>query len=114
MSGWDILEIFLILLVLLGIMYLMLLALKKFFYSHETKGSKLYKMKVLSTQAIMPKKYVSIVKIQDKLYILGISDQSVNLIDKTDEIPEELMQNSVQETSPKSFFEQLKEYMGKR
>ena len=35
-------------------------------------------------KSILPKKFVSVVKFNDTVYLLGVSDQSVNLIDKLD------------------------------
>jgi flagellar protein FliO/FliZ len=60
----------------------MLSLLKKYFYSSEGKHPKLISIKVLANQILMPKKFLSVVKVRDKFYILGISDQSVTLIDK--------------------------------
>ena len=42
------------------------------------------RINILSTQAILPKKYVSVVQFNDTVYLFGVSDQSVNLIDKFD------------------------------
>lgn len=35
---------------------------------------------VVSVKSIMPKKYIAAVKVEDKLLILGISDNSINLL----------------------------------
>ncbi|MFA8341681.1 MAG: flagellar biosynthetic protein FliO [Rhodothermaceae bacterium] len=82
----DYLYMFFVLALLLGVMYLLLFLMKKYLYSFNSKGNKKIKMEVLNTQAILPKKFVSAVKINDKVYLLGISEQSVNLIDKLDDI----------------------------
>ena len=84
MSTWDIIQIFLILGAMAGIMYGMLFLVKKYLYSFEKKGGSDTRVQVLSTQTILPKKYVSIVRFNDWVYVLGVADQSVNLIDKVD------------------------------
>lgn len=81
----DFLYMFFVLGLLLGLMYLLLFLMKKYLYSFNSKVNKKIKMEVLNTQAILPKKFVSVVKINDKIYLLGISENSVNLIDKLDE-----------------------------
>ena len=42
------------------------------------------KINILSTQGIAPKKAVSVIKIKKKIYVLGVSDESITLIDKLD------------------------------
>lgn len=84
MKTWDIIQIFLILAIMMGVMYALLYFVKKYFYSFDKKGSADSRVSVLSTQLILPKKFVSVIKFNDKVYLLGVSDQSVNLIDKLD------------------------------
>ena len=43
------------------------------------------KINIISTQAILPKKYVSVIEFNNSVYLLGVSEQSVNLIDKYEE-----------------------------
>lgn len=84
MNTWDIIRIFLILAVMMGIMYGLLYLVKKYLYSFEKKGGSDSRVKVISTQAILPKKFVSVIEFNNTVYLLGVSDQSVNLIDKLD------------------------------
>ena len=85
MNTWDIIKIFLILGAMMGIMYALLYLVKKYFYSFEKKGGASTSVKVLSTQVILPKKYVSVIQFNNSTYLLGVSEQSVNLIDKIEE-----------------------------
>ncbi len=82
MSTWDIIQVFLILAIMMAVMYGLLYLVKKYFYSFEKKGGADSRISIISTQAILPKKYVSVVKFNDSVYLLGVSDHSVNLIDK--------------------------------
>lgn len=112
MNFFDILKIFLVLGLLLGVMYVLLYLVKKYFYSFEGKGSKHIKIEMLSTQAIMPKKYVSVVKIFDKIFVLGVSDHSISVIDKMDDIPEDFKQPERHTNKEGNFLDLLKKNMG--
>lgn len=85
MGTWDIIQIFIILAVMAGIMYGLLFLVKKYLYTFDKNGTNNSKIKIISTQAILPKKFVSVIQFNNNVYLLGISEQSVNLIDKIDE-----------------------------
>ncbi|MBK8945024.1 MAG: flagellar biosynthetic protein FliO [Ignavibacteriae bacterium] len=85
MKAWDIIQIFLILAVMVGIMYGLLFLVKKYLYTFDKKGNNSAKVKIISTQALLPKKFVSVIEFNSNIYLLGISEQSVNLLDKFDE-----------------------------
>lgn len=112
MNTWDIMQVFLILGVMAGIMYGLLYLVKKYFYSFEKKGGVDSRISILSTQAILPKKYVSVVKFNETVYLLGVSDHSVNLIDKLDSdyLDENIEPNS--EIEKPNFLKLLKHNMG--
>lgn len=114
MSTWDIVQIFLILAVMMGIMYGLLYLVKKYLYSFDKEGSKESKVHIISTQTILPKKYVSVIQFNNTLYLLGVSDQSVNLIDKIDpSILESNEQPEQKSTGEKlNFLKLLKNNMG--
>jgi flagellar protein FliO/FliZ len=86
MSLFDILKSFLPLILIIGLLYAVLYFIKKNGISLGGKKSNLIKIEVLSTQSIMPKKYISVVRIQDKFLILGISDHSVSLLKEVENI----------------------------
>lgn len=84
-SPWDIIRLLFYLGLLMGLMYGMLYLLKKYVYrTQNTTGKAILNMKVLSTQMIMPKKFISAVKIENHVYILGITDFSFTVLDKSD------------------------------
>lgn len=112
MNAWDILKIFLILGVMAGIMYALLFLVKKYLYSFEKKGNGNSQIQVLSTQVILPKKYVSLVRFDNSVYLLGIADQSVNLIDKIDSSNLENKKEDDSEETKTSFLKLLKSNMG--
>ncbi len=97
-TAWDVVRLLFYLGLLMGIMYGMLYLLRKYVYrSQNAVGSNL-NMKVLSTQMIMPKKFISAVKIENHVYILGITDLSFTLLDKS-EAPAELAEDKPLEDS---------------
>ncbi|MCB0751373.1 MAG: flagellar biosynthetic protein FliO [Ignavibacteriae bacterium] len=112
MKAWDIIQIFIILGVMVAVMYGLLFLVKKYLYRFDNKESKNSKIKILSTQAILPKKFVSVIQFNNQTYLLGVSDQSVNLIDKIDQsFSEDLIKDETQK--PKNnFLELLKTNMG--
>lgn len=83
MGFFDIVRIFFVLILLLGIMYGLLYLVKKYIYTPGSSSGKSHGIKILSTQMIMPKKFISIIQIIDTVYIIGITDQSLTLLDKT-------------------------------
>lgn len=112
MSAWDVIQIFLILAVMMGVMYVLLYLVKKYFYSFEKKGSAESRIQVVSTQAILPKKYVSVIKFNESVYLLGVSDHSVNLIDKLSDSYLENDQQTETKTGKLNFLKLLKSNMG--
>ncbi len=112
MKTWDIIQIFLILGVMMGVMYALLYLVKKYFYSFEKKGGANSKIQVLSTQVILPKKYVSVIKFNEVVYLLGVSDQSVNLIDKVGSSLEEEISDEIKGLEKPNFLQLLKKNMG--
>ena len=60
-------------------------------YSFQSKGlqSLGVDVKVISSKMILPKKYISIIKVKDRLLVLGVSDNSINLLKEFDVSPED-------------------------
>jgi flagellar biosynthetic protein FliO len=111
-NTWDIIQVFLILGIMVAIMYGLLYLVKKYFYSFEKKGGADSRISILSTQAILPKKYVSVVKFNDSVYLLGVSDHSVNLIDKLDSDYLDEINDPNNKTEKPNFLKLLKHNMG--
>ncbi len=108
----DFLYVFAVLLVLFGVMFGLLYLVKKYMFSFTSKGGQSVDIKVLSTKALMPKKFVSLVKIQGKVYVLGISEHSVNLIDKLTDDDLEITGPEIERKEIPSFKELLKKNLG--
>jgi len=107
----DILYIFVVLLILLGVMYSLLYLMKRFLFNQGGKSTSHLSMKVLATQSLMPKKFLSIVKVQNKYFLIGISENSINLIDKLDEFSEPEIDVNDEINKENSFLRLLKKNM---
>jgi flagellar protein FliO/FliZ len=93
------LPLFLIIIALGGILYLV----KKFGYKFKLKNVSAFKIQIVATKMIMPKKYITVVNVQDNLLVLGISEHSITLL-------KEISENIPTETD--SFSEILKKNIG--
>lgn len=114
MSIFDITQAFLPLLLVIIILGITLYFVKR--YTFTMKGGKRVplKIEVLSNQLIMPKKYLSIVRVENKIILLGVSEAGITLIKEFDSInlPEN---NEIQDNNQKkSFYELLKQNLGMR
>ena len=113
MSFFDIVKAFIPLIVIIGLLYGVLLFIKK--YGITFKGNKAgsVPISVLSSQMIMPKKFISVVKVADKLLILGVSDGSITLLKELDQVSEPV--NTFLPKDPKvNFVDLLKKNLGIR
>lgn len=82
MGFFDIFKLLFILSLLVGVMYLVLYLTKRFLYQGNSREGASHAINVLSTQMIMPKKFISIIRIEQVEYIVGIADSGFTLLDK--------------------------------
>jgi len=108
----DIAYIFFILMILLGVMYSLLFLVKKYLFKQGDPNTGSINIQVISTQPLMPKKFISIVKIHKNYFVLGISDNAINLIDKLDDISDEDLKPGIKEKRGFEFFKMIKNNMG--
>ncbi|HOI28418.1 MAG TPA: flagellar biosynthetic protein FliO [Melioribacteraceae bacterium] len=113
MSFMDIVNTILPLLLILGLLFLALIMIRKYSFSINRNKSNLLKIEVMNNHLILPKKYLSVVRVEDKLLLLGISEGNISLIkeydfDSSDEI--QAPQSELKQT----FKEILKQNLGMR
>jgi flagellar protein FliO/FliZ len=78
---FELIKAFIPLLLLVALLYGVLVFVKKYGIKFKGKNNPdSLKIKVLSNQMIMPKKFISVVKIEDKLLVLGVSEHSITLL----------------------------------
>ena len=113
MSLIDIVKAFIPLIIIIVLLYGVLLLVKK--YGTSFKGNKysVVPIKVLSSQMIMPKKFISIVRVEDKLLVLGVSDNSITLL-KELEPSEEAEEIPNHQKNDNNFLDLLRKNLGLR
>ncbi|MGE5352854.1 MAG: flagellar biosynthetic protein FliO [Acidobacteriota bacterium] len=118
MEFWNILKIIFLLILILGLMYGTLYLARKYFFTFDKSTKKLVKIKVLSTQMLLPKKYIQVVQVHDKILVLGVSDNSINLLQELNGpvtarlVEEETSRNDFKDNFKDNFVEILKKNLG--
>ncbi|GBD88086.1 flagellar biosynthesis protein FliO [bacterium BMS3Abin03] len=82
MSTGDLLKALLPLILIIGLLYAALYFLKKYSFRGKGKESGILNIRVLSNKMIMPKKFISVVRVEDKLFVLAISENSITLLEE--------------------------------
>src|SRR5690606_31689120 len=80
MSLWDIFQAFIPLILIVALLYGVLLLVRKYGRNIKGNNSSPLSINVVESKMIMPKKFISVVKIEDKLLVLGVSEQSITLL----------------------------------
>ncbi len=113
MSFLDIIKAFIPLILIVGLLYGVLVFIKK--YGISLKGNKpgSVPISVISSQMIMPKKFISVVKVDDKLLILGVSEGSITLLKELNQ-PEEPGNSFIPKDPKNNFIDLLKKNLGIR
>ncbi len=112
MSFIDLAKAFIPLVLIVLLLFGVLLFIRKYGFSINGKKTNYLNIKVLNSQLIMPKKYISVVKVKDKLLLLGISENSITLLKEMDDTePEEMISG---EDEKQTFLDILKKNMGMR
>jgi len=112
MGFFDIVKMILPLLLIIALLGGVLWFVKKYSYQSRNTGSLGIDIKVLSSKMILPKKYVSIVKVKDRLLVLGISDGSINLLKEFEVSPEDEM--TFESSGKENFMDILKKNLNFR
>ncbi len=111
MQIMDIVTAVIPLLVIVVLLYGVLFFIKKYGIKFNKNKSGAVLIKVISSQMIMPKKFISVVKVEDKLLVLGISENSITLLKEMDDkiTPNDKTGN---EAEKNNFFDLLKKNLG--
>lgn len=108
MSFFEILKLVFPLLLIVAMLYGVLLFVKKY----QFKGTKLNSenLRIVTTLMLMPKKYLSVVKVNDKVLILGLSEQNITLLKELSAEELQLNNDSNIQNNP-DFFEVFKKML---
>lgn len=107
MSFLDIIKLILPLLILVGLLYIFLLFVKKFQF--RTNPLILSNIKIVYTLMLMPKKYLSFVRINDTILVLAVSDNNISLVKEFNSNQFEIKDNTPDE--PLKFSDHLKSFI---
>jgi flagellar protein FliO/FliZ len=84
MTFFDIIKSFFPLVLILGLLFGVLIVVRKYSFSLGGKKLRSANVDVVFNQLILPKKYLSFVRVQDKLLVLGISENNITLLKELD------------------------------
>ena len=85
MSFFEIIKSFLPLFIVFMLLFGVLLLLKKYSFSLSGKKMQSMNVNVIHNQLILPKKYLSLVRVQNKILLLGISENNITLLKEMDD-----------------------------
>ena len=112
MAFFDIVKMILPLLLIIVLLGGVLWFVKKYSYQSRTTTNFGVDVNVLSSKMILPKKYISVVKVKDRLLVLGISESSINLLKEFEVSPEDEI--SFDSSGRESFMDVLKKNLNFR
>ncbi len=113
MAFLDVVKAIIPLLLIVGLLYGALFLIKKYGISFKGKKNGSVNINVLSSQMIMPKKYISVVKVEDKFLVLGVSENSITLLKELDR-PSEINKPYADNVEKNNFLDLLKKNLGLR
>ena len=111
MTFLDIVKAIIPLVLIVGMLYGVLFFVKKFGISFKGNKKGSVAINVISSHMIMPKKYISVVKVDDKLLVLGVSEHSISLLKEMDQ-PEDLSKTFSDNDNKSNFLDLLKKNIG--
>lgn len=111
MSFLDIIKTLFPLVAIILLLFGVLLLVKKYTFSLTGKRIQNLHVDIIHNQMIAPKKYLSLVRIKDKIFVLGISDNNITLIKEFDY--DESFENEIHGSGVKqNFVDVLKQNLG--
>ncbi len=113
MTFFELLKAFFPLVLIVGLLYAVLRYVKGKSFSLNRNYSPV-KIRVMSSQMIMPKKYISIVRLNDKYLVLGVSENSISLLKEIDHISIQEEEERPDTNDKNNFLNLLKKNMGIR
>ncbi len=109
---WLIVKTFLTMLVVVGMMFGLLVVVRKFFYAKPRFVND--NLKVLSSMSLQPKKSIYLVKVFDRVMLVGVSDNSIaSLGEITDGEVLQKLETSTRKEGLKGFSDILKGFTQK-
>ena len=111
MTLFDIVKSFIPLMLIFGLLFGVLMMVRKYSFSLGGKKPRSVNVDIVHNQLILPKKYLSLIRVQDKLLVLGISENSITLLKELDYSSFEESESLSKDIKP-NFVEILKQNLG--
>jgi flagellar protein FliO/FliZ len=111
MSIIEIIKSFIPLILIFGLLFGVLILVKKYSFSLNGKKTNLLNINVLFNQMILPKKYLSVVRVENKLLVLGISENNISLLKEIDYNPAQQNEINIKDNKP-NFINIFKQNLG--
>ncbi|HOJ36889.1 MAG TPA: flagellar biosynthetic protein FliO [Ignavibacteriales bacterium] len=92
---------------LIGILGATLYLIKKFNIKINNKLNPEFKVRILYTFPIMQKKFLAIVQVDEKVFLLGVTDYNINLISELDPNILTYVQENTNNFTPKINFSEI-------
>ncbi|WP_413701315.1 flagellar biosynthetic protein FliO [Psychromonas sp. KJ10-10] len=100
------------LLLVIACIFIFAFLMKKSNLVHNGRGKSL--IKVIATQPLTNKGRVQIIEINKKRYLLGVTEQNINVLDTFELSEDEVAQSLSEQTAPTSFSSLLSKISAKR
>jgi len=97
----EVLTAILPMILILVLLYAALIFVRRSGFAIGKNQNKLMQIKVISTQAIMHKKFISIVKVKDSYLVLGVAENSITLLKELDSYNDDNNEEVEHETKAK-------------
>jgi flagellar biogenesis protein FliO len=98
---WIVLKTLLSLAAVIGLMIVVVVLMKKFMYGGKASAGNIVDMKIVGTMMLQPKRSVSLLKVMDKVLIIGVTEAGMETLGEINDeksiqqIEEQLATNSV-------------------
>ena len=111
MTFFDIVKSFIPLILIFGLLFGVLILVRKYSFSLGGKKQRSVNVDIVYNQLILPKKYLSLIRVQDKLLVLGISENNITLLKELDYNSFQESETIAKETKP-NFVDIFKQNLG--
>jgi flagellar biogenesis protein FliO len=83
--GWVLLKTLGSLVAVLGLMFALVVVLKKYLYGFQSTRSTLISIDVLGQRVIQPKRSIVVVKVLNKVFIIGMTEEGMQMLGEIDD-----------------------------
>lgn len=81
---WVILKTLFSLAAVLGLMFALMVVMRRFFYGGDAKSSSVVNIEILGSRTLAPKRSVHVLQIMDKVIVVGMTEQGMQTLTEMD------------------------------